>query len=62
MHLFALAALLNRTTALDCQRHQYRYGFLFAAIGGMLPHFTPIGSIKALFWKALVNGVIAVPS
>lgn len=32
-----------------------------ATIGGMLLNFTPIDPIKALFWSALVNGVIAVP-
>jgi NRAMP (natural resistance-associated macrophage protein)-like metal ion transporter len=32
-----------------------------ATIGGMLLNFTPVDPIKALFWSALVNGVIAVP-
>jgi len=32
-----------------------------ATIGGMLLNFTPIDPIKALFWAALINGVIAVP-
>ncbi|GAA4023815.1 divalent metal cation transporter [Actimicrobium antarcticum] len=32
-----------------------------ATIGGMLLNFTPIDPIKALFWCALINGVIAVP-
>jgi NRAMP (natural resistance-associated macrophage protein)-like metal ion transporter len=32
-----------------------------ATIGGMLLNFTPIDPIKALFWSALINGVIAVP-
>jgi NRAMP (natural resistance-associated macrophage protein)-like metal ion transporter len=34
---------------------------LLATIGGMLLNFTPIDPIKALFWSALINGVIAVP-
>ena len=32
-----------------------------ATIGGMLLNFTPIDPIKALFWSALINGVISVP-
>jgi NRAMP (natural resistance-associated macrophage protein)-like metal ion transporter len=32
-----------------------------ATVGGMLLNFTPIDPIKALFWSALINGVIAVP-
>ena len=32
-----------------------------ATIGGMLLNFTPIDPIKALFWAALINGVISVP-
>jgi NRAMP (natural resistance-associated macrophage protein)-like metal ion transporter len=32
-----------------------------ATIGGMLLNFTPVDPIKALFWAALINGVIAVP-
>jgi NRAMP (natural resistance-associated macrophage protein)-like metal ion transporter len=32
-----------------------------ATIGGLLLNFTPVDPIKALFWAALINGVIAVP-
>lgn len=32
-----------------------------ATIGGMLLNFTPIHPIQALFWAALINGVISVP-
>ena len=32
-----------------------------ATAGGMLLGFTPIDPIKALFWSAVINGVIAVP-
>jgi Mn2+/Fe2+ NRAMP family transporter len=32
-----------------------------ATIGGVLLDFTPIDPIKALFWSAVINGVIAVP-
>jgi Mn2+/Fe2+ NRAMP family transporter len=30
------------------------------AIGGLL-NFTPLDPIKALFWSAVINGVVAVP-
>ena len=33
----------------------------FATLGGLLLDFTPIDPIKALFWSAVINGVIAVP-
>jgi NRAMP (natural resistance-associated macrophage protein)-like metal ion transporter len=33
----------------------------FATLGGTLLDFTPIDPIKALFWSAVINGVIAVP-
>lgn len=32
-----------------------------ATIGGMVLNFAPIDPIKALFWSALINGVISVP-
>ncbi len=32
-----------------------------ATLGGVLLGFTPIHSIQALFWSAVINGVIAVP-
>jgi Mn2+/Fe2+ NRAMP family transporter len=34
---------------------------LLATVGGMLLNLTPIDPIKALFWSALINGVISVP-
>lgn len=38
------------------------YGIIIiATIGGVLLDFTPIDPIKALFWSAVINGVIAVP-
>jgi NRAMP (natural resistance-associated macrophage protein)-like metal ion transporter len=33
----------------------------FATLGGVVLDFTPIDPIKALFWSAVINGVIAVP-
>jgi NRAMP (natural resistance-associated macrophage protein)-like metal ion transporter len=32
-----------------------------ATVGGILLNFTPVDPIKALFWAALINGIIAVP-
>ena len=32
-----------------------------ATLGGVALDFTPINPIKALFWCAVINGVIAVP-
>jgi Mn2+/Fe2+ NRAMP family transporter len=38
------------------------YGFIFAAIAaGVIMNVAPIDPIKALFWSAVVNGVVAVP-
>ena len=33
----------------------------FATVGGVLLNFTSIDPIKALFWSAVINGVIALP-
>ena len=32
-----------------------------ATLGGLALDFTPVDPIKALFWSAVINGVIAVP-
>jgi NRAMP (natural resistance-associated macrophage protein)-like metal ion transporter len=38
------------------------YGALVAAVAaGVAMNFTPIDPIKALFWSAVINGVVAVP-
>ena len=47
---------------LDRGEGQGFYGVVAAAtVGGVLLCFTPIDPIKALFWSAVINGVIAVP-
>jgi len=43
------------------QARQFYAIISLATIGGMLLNFAPIDPIKALFWSALINGVIAVP-
>jgi Mn2+/Fe2+ NRAMP family transporter len=38
------------------------YGVIAVAVlAGMLLEFTPINPMKALFWSAVINGVVAVP-
>ena len=32
-----------------------------ATLLGVILNFTPVDPIKALFWSAVINGVIAVP-
>jgi NRAMP (natural resistance-associated macrophage protein)-like metal ion transporter len=51
-------------TGLDRAPNEARafYGAIAAATGaGVLLNFTPVDPIEALFWSAVVNGVIAVP-
>jgi Mn2+/Fe2+ NRAMP family transporter len=33
----------------------------FATLGGVALDFSPVDPIRALFWAAVINGVIAVP-
>jgi hypothetical protein len=35
--------------------------FAVAMLGGAALNFAPINPIKALFWSAVINGVVAVP-
>ncbi len=38
------------------------YGVVcIATIVGMIMNFTPIDPIRALYWSAVINGVVAVP-
>ena len=38
------------------------YGVIAAAtVGGVLLCFSPVDPVRALFWSAVLNGVIAVP-
>ncbi len=38
------------------------YGAIVAAIAvGVVMNYSPIDPIKALFWSAVINGVVAVP-
>ena len=61
---YAVAETFEWKTGLDLKLLEARefYAIItFATLGGVLLDFTPIDPIKALFWSAVVNGVIAVP-
>jgi NRAMP (natural resistance-associated macrophage protein)-like metal ion transporter len=61
---YAVAETFEWTSGLDLKLLEARefYGIIaFATLGGVLLDFTPIDPIKALFWSAVINGVIAVP-
>jgi Mn2+/Fe2+ NRAMP family transporter len=34
---------------------------IIATLVGMIMNFTPINPIKALYWSAVINGIVAVP-
>jgi Mn2+/Fe2+ NRAMP family transporter len=61
---YALGEMLRRPVGLDRKptRAKAFYGTIVAATAvGALINFTPINPIKALFWAAVINGVVAVP-
>ncbi|HXG81999.1 MAG TPA: divalent metal cation transporter [Sphingomicrobium sp.] len=61
---YALGEALRWPVGLDCRpkRAKAFYGTIIAATAiGALMNFTPINSIKALFWAAVINGVVAAP-
>lgn len=61
---YAVTESFRWRNGLDLKAQQARkfYAIIsLATIGGMLLNFAPIDPIKALFWSALINGVIAVP-
>ena len=61
---YAVAESFEWKTGLDLKLLEARefYGIIaFATLGGVLLDFTPIDPIKALFWCAVINGIIAVP-
>ena len=61
---YALAEALGWKEGLE-SRFRDAHGFygviIFAVLGGVVLSYSPIDPIKALFWSAVVNGVIAVP-
>ena len=61
---YAVAEAFQWPSGLDRKLLEARefYGIVaFATLGGVLLDFTPIDPIRALFWSAVINGVIAVP-
>jgi NRAMP (natural resistance-associated macrophage protein)-like metal ion transporter len=61
---YAVAETFRWRRGLDRKLHEAR-GFYaivaFATLGGVALTFSPIDPIKALFWSAVINGVISVP-
>ncbi len=61
---YAIGEALRWPVGLDRKpkRAKAFYGTIVAATAiGALMNFTPINPIKALFWTAVINGVVAVP-
>ena len=61
---YALGEALRWPVGLDCKPRRAKafYGTIIAATAvGALINFSPINPIKALFWAAVINGVVAVP-
>ncbi|HEU4704129.1 MAG TPA: divalent metal cation transporter [Sphingomicrobium sp.] len=61
---YALGEALRWPVGLDCRPRRAKafYGTIVAATAiGALMNFTPIDPIKALYWAAVINGVVAVP-
>ena len=61
---YAVAEAFKWRRGLDLKLLQARefYAMIaFATLGGVALNFTPLDPIKALFWSAVINGVIAVP-
>ena len=61
---YGIGEALGRPVGLDCRPRQAKafYATIVAATAvGALMNFTPINPIKALFWAAVINGIVAVP-
>jgi len=61
---YAMAGAFNWRNSLELQPSAARkfYGIIAAAtMGGVLIGFLPVDPMKALYWSAVINGVIAVP-
>jgi Mn2+/Fe2+ NRAMP family transporter len=61
---YAVGEAMNWPVGLakDLKKAKAFYGVIVAAtiVGGIL-NFTPLDPVKALFWSAVINGVVAVP-
>jgi Mn2+/Fe2+ NRAMP family transporter len=61
---YAVAAILHWRRGLDLKLHQARGFYLIvglATVGGSVLDVVKLDPIKALFWAAVINGVVAVP-
>jgi Mn2+/Fe2+ NRAMP family transporter len=61
---YAVAEAMHWTQGLDRRLGEARgfYAIIaFSTLTGVLIDFTPLDPVKALFWSAVINGVIAVP-
>jgi Mn2+/Fe2+ NRAMP family transporter len=61
---YSVAAILHWRRGLDLKLHQARGFYLIvglATLGGVVLDVVKLDPIKALFWAAVINGVVAVP-
>ena len=61
---YAVVESFDWRSGLDKKLHEAKefYAIIaLATVGGVVLNFTPIDPIKALFWSAVINGVIALP-
>ena len=61
---YAVVESFDWHSGLDKKLHEAKefYAIIaLATLGGVLLNFTAIDPIKALFWSAVINGVIALP-
>ena len=61
---YAVVECFDWRSGLDKKLHEAKefYAIIaLATVGGVALNFTPIDPIKALFWSAVINGVIALP-
>ncbi len=61
---YAVVECFDWDSGLDKKLHEAKefYAIIaLATVGGVLLNFTPVDPIKALFWSAVINGVIALP-
>jgi NRAMP (natural resistance-associated macrophage protein)-like metal ion transporter len=61
---YGIGEALGRPVGLDCKPRKAKafYATIIAATAiGAIMNFSPINPIKALFWAAVINGIVAVP-
>jgi Mn2+/Fe2+ NRAMP family transporter len=61
---YAVVECFDWDSGLDKKLHEAKefYGIIaLATVGGVVLNFMPIDPIKALFWSAVINGVLALP-